>query len=180
VHERELLHLQIEVEMSQRQPSTLRTASEIKRAPPRLGMKLDDLYAIAHTEQVHLDVFVPCSSAGQLHYPIIDPEAPMRLWLLERTGQLEIKMQRASTLRHDRDERFKSLYVDVGSLELYGQRLTCIQARLTRHMQQLMLLVTPAQVHAHDRVIDPYLTLHLSHVVLLPAEGGQVPPTLTL
>ena len=89
-------------------------------------------------------------------------------------------MQRASTLRHGRDERFQSLYVNVGSLELYSQCLTCIQARLTRHMQQLLLLVTPAQVHAHNRVIDPYLTLHLSHVVLLPAEGGQVQPTLTL
>jgi hypothetical protein len=143
-------------------------------------MKLDNLYAIAHTEQVHLDDLVSNSCGGQLHYPINDPEAPMRLRVLERTGQSEIKMQRASTLRHARDERFKSLYVDIGSLELYSQCLTCIQARLTRHMQQLLLLVTPAQVHAHDRVIDPYLPLHLSHVVLLPAERGKLQPTLTL
>jgi hypothetical protein len=47
-------------------------------------------------------------------------------------------------------------------------------------MQELLLWVTPAQVHPYNRAIDPHLTVHLSHVVLLPSEGGQVQLTLAL
>jgi hypothetical protein len=47
-------------------------------------------------------------------------------------------------------------------------------------MQQLLLVVTPAQVHTHDCALDLHLTVHLSHVVLLPSEGGKVQLTLSL
>ena len=81
-----LLHLQAEVETPQRQPSALSTTSEIECALPRLRMPLDDLYAIARTEQLHLDVFVPYSGRGQLQRAIIDPKSPIHLGVLERTG----------------------------------------------------------------------------------------------
>jgi len=143
-------------------------------------VRLGQLQAIARTDQLHLDIFVPYSGRGQLQRTIIDPKGPIHLGVLERTGQTKIKMQHASTLRYGRDERFESLQVNVGSLKLYSQGLTCSQARLTRQMQQLLLVVTPAQVHTHNRALDPHLTMHLSQVVLLPAEGGQVQLTLAL
>jgi hypothetical protein len=53
-----------------------------------------------------------------LQYTVIDSKGPIHLGVLERTSQTEIKMQRASALRHGRDERFESLQINVGSLEL--------------------------------------------------------------
>ena len=70
------------------------------------------------TDQVHLDILVPYASRRQLQHPIVEPQGPIRLGLLERTSQTEIEMQRASTLRHGRDERFEYLHINVGSLEL--------------------------------------------------------------
>ena len=119
VHEGELLHLQVEIETLQRQPSALGPASEIERAIPGLRVQLGQLQAIARTDQLHLDILVPYPGRRSVaRHAIVEPQGPIRLGLLERTSQTEIKMQRASTLRHGRDERFEYLQINVGSLEL--------------------------------------------------------------
>jgi hypothetical protein len=41
-------------------------------------------------------------------------------------------------------------------------------------------MITPAQVDPHRRAIDPHLTVYLSQVVLVPSEGGEVQPALSL
>ena len=112
------MHLQVKVKTPQRQPGALGPASESKRALPGLRAQLDNFYPLARTDQAHLDILVSNASRGQLQGAIIDLKGPIHLGLLERTGQTEIKRQRASTLRYGRDERFESLHVNVGSLEL--------------------------------------------------------------